>query len=108
VTLPRGSVWFVELPEIGDKPAVVVSWEPIQDALDAAIVARITSVERQRSLPTAVRLEAGEGGLEKAGYVLCHNLFTSRHETFRRRAGELSPERMAEVDVALRRSLDLG
>lgn len=103
----RGAVWFVEIPEVGDKPALIVSWQPIQEALRAAIVARITWVEKRRSLPSAVRLEGGEAGLEQAGFVLCHDLFTIDRDRFRRYSGTLTPKKLLEVEDALRRALDL-
>ena len=108
MTVARGSVWFVDIPGVGDKPALVVSWRPIQAALDAAIVARVTSRVRRRTLPTAVPIDAGEGGLQEAGHVLCHDLFTIPLGRFRRRAGTLSAARMLEVEDALRRALDLA
>jgi mRNA-degrading endonuclease toxin of MazEF toxin-antitoxin module len=108
VSFTRGAVWFVDIPGVGDKPALIVSWQPIQDALKAAIVARITSAEKKRSLPTAVRLEPGEAGLEQAGYVLCHDLFTIDHDLFRRYSGELPLSKVLEVEDALRRALDLS
>jgi mRNA interferase MazF len=108
VSFTRGAVWFVDIPGVGDKPALIVSWQPIQDALRAAIVARITSVEKKRALPTAVALEAGEAGLEAPGYVLCHDLFTIDRDLFRRHAGTLAPQRLLEVEDALRRALDLS
>jgi mRNA-degrading endonuclease toxin of MazEF toxin-antitoxin module len=107
MSFSRGAVWFVAIPEVGDKPALIVSWQPIQQALNAAIVARITSAEKRRSLPTAVRLEPGDGGLEQAGFVLCHDLFTVDRDLFRRYAGTLSPQKLLEVEDALRRALDL-
>jgi mRNA-degrading endonuclease toxin of MazEF toxin-antitoxin module len=107
VSFTRGAVWFVDLPSVGDRPALIVSWQPIQDALEAAIVARITSVKKKRSLPTAVALEKGEAGLDQSGYVLCHDLFTVDRELFRRYAGTLSPNTLLEVEDALRRALDL-
>jgi mRNA-degrading endonuclease toxin of MazEF toxin-antitoxin module len=107
VSFRRGAVWFVDLPDIGDKPVVIVSWQPLQDTLGAVIVARITSAERRRTLPTAVRLEASEGGLDRAGYVLCHHLVTRTREAFRRHVGNLPPVRMREVDAALGRALAL-
>jgi mRNA-degrading endonuclease toxin of MazEF toxin-antitoxin module len=107
VSFTRGAVWFVAIPDVGDKPALIVSWQPIQQALNAAVVARITSAEKRRSLPTAVRLEPGDGGLDHGGYVLCHDLFTVERELFRRYAGSLSPPKLLEVEDALRRALDL-
>jgi mRNA-degrading endonuclease toxin of MazEF toxin-antitoxin module len=107
VSFTRGAVWFVDIPGVGDKPALIVSWQPIQNALNAPIVARITSVEKKRALPTAVGLEAGEAGLEKPGYVLCHDLSTIDRDLFRRHAGTLTPPRLLEVEDALRRALDI-
>lgn len=108
MSFSRGAVWFVAIPGVGDKPALIVSWQPIQRSLGAAIVARITSVERKRSLPTIVRLEPGEAGLERGGYVVCHDLFTLDRAVFRRHVGALSPLKLAEVDHALQRALDLA
>jgi len=107
VSFTRGSVWFVDLPGIGDKPALIVSWQPIQNALSAAIVARITSVAKSRSLPTSVALDAGEGGLQQPGYVLCHDLVTINRHSFRRHSGALTTPRLLEVEDALRQALDL-
>ena len=106
--LARGDVWFVDFPNVGDKPALVLSWQPIHDALGAAIVARITSRTKRRSLPTAVELGAQEAGLSEPGYVLCHDLATIRVERFRRRCGALPSSRLGEVEAALRRALDLN
>jgi mRNA-degrading endonuclease toxin of MazEF toxin-antitoxin module len=108
VSFTRGAVWFVDIPGVGDKPALIVSWQPIQQALEAAIVARITSAEKKRSLPTAVRVEAGDAGLDRPGYVLCHDLFTIDRDLFRRFSGSLTPQRLLEVEDALRRALDLS
>jgi len=93
---------------VGDKPALIVSWQPVHEGLDAAIVARITSVEKRRTLPTTVPLSAGEGGLDRAGFVLCHDLFTIDRARFRRYSGLLAPPTLLEIDKALRRALDLG
>jgi mRNA-degrading endonuclease toxin of MazEF toxin-antitoxin module len=107
VSFVRGAVWFVDIPGVGDKPALIVSWQPIQQALGAAIVARITSAEKKRKLPTAIRLAAGEAGLDRPGHVLCHDLFTIERELFRRYAGTLTPKKLLDVEDGLRRALDL-
>jgi mRNA-degrading endonuclease toxin of MazEF toxin-antitoxin module len=98
----------VEIPDAGDKPALIVSWQPVHEGLGAAMVARITSKEKKRSLPTAVHLPVGEGALAQAGYVLCHDLFTIERIRFRRFSGFLTPPKLLEVDSALKRALDLS
>jgi mRNA-degrading endonuclease toxin of MazEF toxin-antitoxin module len=86
---------------------VIVSWQPIQQALGVGIVARITSVEKRRALPTAVALDAGEAGLDRGGHVLCHDLLTLDRDVFRRFTGRLSAPRLLQVEDALRQALDL-
>ena len=56
----RGAVWTARLPGVGPKPVVIVSDRAVTLALHP-IVARVTSVERQRAIPTAVATRTGRG-----------------------------------------------
>jgi mRNA-degrading endonuclease toxin of MazEF toxin-antitoxin module len=107
VSLARGGVYYVALPGVGEKPGLVVSWDPVNRGLRSAIVARITSRERERALPTHVELDPGEAGLPLRSYVLCHDLVTLPESDFGRQVGMLHPGRLLQVDEALRRALDL-
>lgn len=70
-----GEVWWFELPRVGRKPAVVCSRRAVNLRV-MPIVARITTAERERALPTAIRLGAGEvDGLDEVSFVLAHDLF---------------------------------
>lgn len=69
-------------------------------------VARITAVERERAIPSFVALEAGEV-LPDRSFVICHNLFTLPSCELREPIGILGPDRMLEVEEALRQALDL-
>lgn len=95
------------LPGLGRRPAVVVSSRAVNVRLRQPVVARITATERTRALPTFVRVGALEAGLEQDGYILCHDLSTVPAAALGVRLGLLPHRRMAEVDEALRRSLDL-
>lgn len=104
----RGAVWFAAIPDLGDKPVLIVSWDVVNHALRSVVVARVSSVERERTIPTVVSVPAGEiDALEERSFVICHDLFTLP-KPFRRFAGFLSARRMLEVDDALRQALDLG
>jgi mRNA interferase MazF len=104
----RGGIYYAQLVEGGERPVVVVSSDVVTNALRKPVVCELTSAERERSLPTAVRLPAGEAGLERDSYALCHELRTVRAERLRREIGVLSGDRMAEIEAALRSTLDLG
>lgn len=70
-----GEVWWFELPRVGHKPGVVCSRRAVNLSL-MPVVARITTVDRDRNLPTAVHLEAGHvDGLEEDCLALAHDLF---------------------------------
>ena len=107
MTLERGGVYYVKLPDGGEKPGLVVSWNAVNRGLGAAVVARITSRERDRSLPTHVELNPGEAGLPQRSFVLCQDLTTLRESDFGRQVGMVHPGRLLEVEDALRRALDL-
>ncbi len=105
--LERGDVAWASLPGVGRKPVVLVSTRVVSVAL-RPVVARITSVERDRPLLTAVALEDGEvDGLPRHSWVVCHDLATLVTDEPIEPMGRLSPARMVEVEDALRATLGL-
>lgn len=104
----RGGVWWTDLPGIGHKPAVVVSTQRLNVALAEVVVARITSLERERALPTAVALGAGEvDQLAAPSWILTHSLHTVTPASLRGFAGGVREDRMAELEAALAWTFDL-
>jgi mRNA-degrading endonuclease toxin of MazEF toxin-antitoxin module len=104
----RGAVWTAEFPDIGLKPAVIVSSLPVTLRLHP-IVARITSVDRERGLATVAALDPGEvEGLPQASFVLGHDLYTLPTEGLATHLGWLQWERMLEVDSAVLTALGIG
>lgn len=57
--LDAGEVWWFDLPRVGSKPGVVCSRRAVNLRL-MPVVARITTVARERSLRTIVAIPAGE------------------------------------------------
>lgn len=104
----RGGVYFAQMLDGGERPVVVVSWDALNGAFRKPIVCAVTSVARERSFPTAVPIPAGEAGLDRDSYALCHDLSTIRAERFRREVGQLPNELMFEIDRALAAALYLG
>jgi mRNA-degrading endonuclease toxin of MazEF toxin-antitoxin module len=104
----RGDIYYAELGDIGRKPVLVVSWDAINDGLKRPICALITSVDRERALPTYVAIEPNESGLRETSYVLCHALATLVEEVLDPApVGTLPPWRMTQV-TALSTALDLA
>jgi mRNA-degrading endonuclease toxin of MazEF toxin-antitoxin module len=105
LVVQRGGVYYADLE--GDRTVLVVSADAVSHGLRSPIVCQITRRDRDRSLPTYVFVEAGTGGLPHDSYVLCHELATLDEADFRRQLGVVSAPTMVQVEIALRRALDL-
>ena len=100
--LDAGEVWWFELPRVGRKPGVVCSRRAVNLRV-MPVVARITSAERDRALPTAIRLGAGEvDELDEVSFVLAHDLFLAGPTAPPiAPAGRLGVQRIVELRRAL-------
>lgn len=94
----RGDVVDVDLPEIGRRPAVIVTRQVAIAFLANVTVASVTS--RIRGLPTEVGLD-GVQGLDGESVINCDNLFTVRKTAVGRTRGALGPAETHQLDGAL-------
>lgn len=106
MTVSRGEVWWGAIAGLGSRPVLIVSAQALNRVLTEVILARITSVDRERAIPSFVTLDVGEVLPERI-FVICHNLFTLPTSVLRDHAGTLTADRMLEVDDALRHALGL-
>lgn len=104
----RGGVYYARTAEGGERPVVVVSSDVVSNAMRKPVVCEVTTTVRERAYPATVRLSAGEAGLDRDSFALCHEIATVRVERLRREVGVLPAERMAEIERALAVALDLG
>jgi mRNA interferase MazF len=100
----RGDVVDVDLPEIGRRPAVVVTRQVAIPFLANVTVASITT--RIRGLPTEVRLDRAHG-LDDESAVNCDNLFTVPKTAIGRVRGQLGPAETHQLHSALAIALQL-
>jgi mRNA-degrading endonuclease toxin of MazEF toxin-antitoxin module len=102
VIVDAGEVWWFGLPRVGRKPGVVCSRRALNLRV-MPVVARITAVERERALPTAVRIEGGEvDGLDEPCFALVHDLFLAGPAApALQPAGRLTARRLVELRSAL-------
>jgi mRNA-degrading endonuclease toxin of MazEF toxin-antitoxin module len=102
VIVDAGEVWWFELPRVGRRPGVVCSRRAVNLGL-MPVVARITTVDPERALPTVIALEAGEvEGLGQDGFALAHDLFLAGPAApALTMAGRLGAHRLVELRRAL-------
>ncbi|MPZ51801.1 MAG: type II toxin-antitoxin system PemK/MazF family toxin [Acidimicrobiia bacterium] len=110
----RAEVWWVDLgipfgSEPGyRRPAVVVSSNRFnRSTLATVIVATITSTLRLGDAPGNVRLDQGEGGLDKPSVVNVSQILVVDRDRLVERSGQLGRAIMGNVDSGLRLVLAL-
>jgi mRNA interferase MazF len=102
--MQRGEIWWADFPPpVHRHPAVVVSRDNSPEGGETVVVARITA--RIRETPAEVPLGA-EDGLPKT-VINAELLSTIRSEDLISRIACLSPQKLAQLDEALRYVLDL-
>ena len=108
----RGEVYWFDLGEPEGsvqamlRPVLIVQNNKGNAASPTTIVAAITSQPKKR-YPFHVEFTVAESGLKKNDCVLLEQLHTISIAELADMAGSLSPEKMVEVDEALRFSLAL-
>ncbi len=109
----RGEVFWVNWDpargseQAGIRPALVIQNDVGNRYSPTTIVAAITTAQ-ERPYPFMVRVSALESGLPRDSTVNLSAILTVDRRRLTDRCGTLPPERMVEVDLALRRSLGLG
>ena len=108
----RGEVWWADLDPVlgheqaGIRPVLVVSSDAFNSSRADLYVA-LPITQTNRSIRLHVPIEPPEGGLSKAGVVLCDQPRVLAAERFGDRLGRVSPSLMKQVEDALRILLDL-
>jgi mRNA interferase MazF len=108
--LYRGDVYLVAFdPVVGSetgktRPAIVIQNDLANRSSPTVTVIPTTS-QVARVFPFQVRLEAGEGGLERTSKALCEQIRTVSRTRLRDCLGRVSDRTMAEIRRALDRHL---
>jgi len=95
----RGDIWLYEFGRPDKRrPVLVLSRPALLEVLETATVVAITST--RRGSPTEVALDVDEG-LKGPSCANLVNVFTVPKRSLRRYIGRVSPEKMADVCLAL-------
>lgn len=112
----RWGVYNVDLhPPVGTKPGKIRPCVVVQDdALNSVrhpstVILPITSKDIMRNaFPLRVFLPTGEAGLDEDSMVLVDQFLAWPNERFRKKLGDLSPEKRTELERACREFFGWG
>jgi len=109
----RGEIYLVNWSpgrgseQTGKRPALVIQNDIGNRYSPTTIVAACTTAH-VKAYPFIVRVSAEESGMGKDSSVNLAQIMTVERNRLERKIGELSEERMLEVDRALKNSLGVG
>jgi mRNA interferase MazF len=92
----------------GTRPVLIVSRNALNANAPIVIIVPLTSRENKKRLyPTHVELLAGEASLSKDSVALCEQVRAISKNRLTKRIGQLSSQKMSQVDATLLIALDL-
>ena len=101
--MKRGEVWWAQLPKpLGKRPVVLLSRDEAYRVRTVVTVAEITTT--MRDIPVEVPLTKDDG-LPKACVANLDTILTIRKDRIKERIGLLRPEKIAQINIALRFAL---
>lgn len=104
-TLPaRSEVWWCEVPEVGRRPAVVLSRDTAIPAHRRVLVGLCTT--KIRGLPSEVVLDPTEDAIPRLSAVNLDSIESTPVGALVERIGRLSDQRMDEICAALAIAVD--
>ncbi|MBX3142720.1 MAG: type II toxin-antitoxin system PemK/MazF family toxin [Trueperaceae bacterium] len=112
----RGEVYWADLrprsgsEQRGRRPVVIVSHDAfnhLETWRSLIVVPLSTSTRQARRGPTAVVVEAGIAGLERASVALCHQPTTIDRSKLSELIGRLPDEAMRLIEAGLLAAMDL-
>ncbi|MHC2993970.1 MAG: type II toxin-antitoxin system PemK/MazF family toxin [Candidatus Atribacteria bacterium] len=103
--MKKGEIWWARLPEpIGKRPVVLLSRDEAYSVRNAITVAEITSTIR--NIPVEVSL-GPEDDLPKKCVINLDTIITIRKELLVERITILEPDKIDEVNKAIKFALDM-
>ncbi len=110
----RGEIYWVDWSpgrgseQIGLRPALIIQNDIGNQYSPTTIVAAISTKAPSKAYPFQVLISSAESGLLEDSIVKCEQIMTVDAARLANRVGQLTGAKMAEVDIAICRSLGLS
>ena len=100
----RGEIWLADLEPIrgseqgGIRPVLIFQNNVVSKFTRTFLTIPVTSNLRRATLPSAVTIKTGEGGLTQDSVIICHQLRVLDQTRLIKRLGAISQNTMADVE----------
>ncbi|HWC98045.1 MAG TPA: type II toxin-antitoxin system PemK/MazF family toxin [Candidatus Sulfopaludibacter sp.] len=104
----RGEVWLVDLgqpkqeehEQAGRRPAVIFQTDDLSQ-LNTVVIVPLTTQSKRAGFANTVWIPAMEAGQERDSVALCHQIRALDRRKLLHKIGELAPERLSEIELAV-------
>jgi mRNA interferase MazF len=103
----RGEVWLVDLgnpkddhEQAGQRPAVIFQTDYLA-RLNTVVIIPLTTQLNRAGFASTVLIPSKEAGQDRPSVALCHQIRVLDRRRLKYKIGELSPERLSEVEIAV-------
>ena len=103
----RGEVWLADLglpkddhEQAGRRPAVVFQTDDLS-VLSTVVIIPLTTQSKRAGFVNTVWIPAMEAGQERDSVALCHQIRALDRRKLVHKIGQLAPERLSEIEVAV-------
>ncbi len=101
----RGNIWDADIPGVGVHPVIVITRDTAIPVLSSVVCVLVTSTFHEH----VAEIEIGHAeGLDHDSAANCDNVFTLPITILSRRRGQLGPEKLRQLEVAIRIALGLS
>ena len=113
-TCRRGDLYWADLDphtgseQGGERPVLVLQDDHVNRVSRTVVVVPFTTNLRRATLPTALLVPAGTGGLPRDSVALCHQIRAIDKQRLRSRIGQMLPADVAKVEAVVLRTLGIS
>jgi mRNA interferase MazF len=107
-TARRGEVWLLNLglpkkddhEQAGTRPAVIFQTDDLS-VLSTVVIIPLTTQSKRAGFASTVLIPANEAGQNRDSVALCHQIRVLDRRKLIRKIGEVKPERLSEIELAV-------
>ena len=109
----RGEIWMADLnpsrgsEQAGVRPVISIQRASLDRFTTATVVVPLTANLRRLKVPGCLLIPMGEGGLDRDSVALCFQVAVIDRQRLIQPLGQLAATRLAEINQALKYTLDL-
>ena len=113
MNIERGEIWLIDFnptkrrEQSGIRPALIISIDRFNKSMANKVVA-IPLTSKNKGIPLDVQINPPEGGVDKESFIKCENLRSLSKDRLIEKWGNISKDKLNEVEYKIKLLLGLN